>query len=207
MGLSLTTTTGKVLASLALVGTAAGVAGLGTYGAFSSTTRAETEVVTGAVTVGLGAPGVANRLNVAAADLLAGDKVERTVTLKNVGEQDFSTVKLSTVATVSSALDTDPTNGLKLLVESCPVAWTESGTYPAFKYTCPGNLSTILVAEQPVVLAAPVVLEGLKARTAKQSDYLRVTMTLSTEATEAFAGLKSAIAFNFTATQRTGMNK
>jgi spore coat-associated protein N len=206
MGLSLTTTTGKVLASLALVGTAAGVAGLGTYGAFVSTTEAHTAVGTGAVTVGLGAQGEANRLNVAAVGLLAGDKVERTVTLTNVGEQDFSAVTLATTAAPASLLSTDP-NGLKLLVESCPVAWTESGTSPAFKYTCTGLKSTVLVAERAVLLADPVVLKGLQALTAKKSDYLRVTMTLPDAATERFAGLETTIGFNFTATQRTGINK
>jgi spore coat-associated protein N len=206
MGLSLTTTTGKVLASLALIGTAAGVAGLGTYGAFVSTTQANTAVKTGAVALGLGAPGEANRLNVAALGLLAGDKVERTVTLTNVGEQDFSAVTLATTAAPASLLSTDR-NGLKLLVESCPVAWTESGTSPAFKYTCTRHKSTVLVAERAVLLADPVVLEGLQALTAKQSDYLRVTMTLPDAATQSFTGLKSTIGFNFTATQRAGINK
>ena len=36
MAISLKTTSGKILASVALVGTAAAVAGMGTYGAFTS---------------------------------------------------------------------------------------------------------------------------------------------------------------------------
>ncbi|WP_231497369.1 SipW-dependent-type signal peptide-containing protein [Arthrobacter sp. MA-N2] len=53
MGLNLKTTTGKVIASLALVGTAAGVAGLGTYGAFTSSTSASNTVASGIVNIAL----------------------------------------------------------------------------------------------------------------------------------------------------------
>ena len=64
MGLNLNTTSGKVLASLALVGSAAGVAGLGTYGAFTSSTSANTTVGSGTVDIALGAvDGEPNSLN------------------------------------------------------------------------------------------------------------------------------------------------
>mgnify|MGYP006197812693 CR=1 FL=1 len=49
MGISMKTTSGKLLASAALVATAAGVAGLGTYGAFTSSTAADQQVTAGTV--------------------------------------------------------------------------------------------------------------------------------------------------------------
>ena len=72
MAISLKTTSGKILASVALVGTAAAVAGMGTYGAFTSSTSASQAVTAGTVTIALGAPGPANTLNVPVAGLLPG---------------------------------------------------------------------------------------------------------------------------------------
>jgi spore coat-associated protein N len=57
MGISMKTTSGKLLASAALVATAAGVAGLGTYGAFTSSTAAEQQVTAGKVEVNLTSSG------------------------------------------------------------------------------------------------------------------------------------------------------
>jgi spore coat-associated protein N len=212
MGLSLTTTTGKVLASLALVGTAAGVAGLGTYGAFVSTTEAQTKVGSGTVIMALGAPGGAeNRLNLAADGLVAGDTVQRAVKLSNAGTENFAAITLATkaVPAVKGAalpkLVKDSTHGLQLLIQSCSVAWTETGTSPAFSYKCEGDTGTILT-NRPVVLEAPVNLD-LKALVAHQSDNLLVTMTLPATADKTFAGQGSSIGFTFTATQRAGINK
>jgi spore coat-associated protein N len=211
MGLSLTTTTGKVLASLALVGTAAGVAGLGTYGAFVSTTQAHTKVGSGTVIMALGAEGGAeNRLNLAANGLVAGDTVQRAVKLSNTGTEDFAAITLATKAVPTaegaapSKLVTDTEHGLQLLIQSCSVAWTEYGTSPAFSYECKGKTDTIL--ENRAVLAAPVDLD-LMALTAQKSDNLLVTMTLPKTADQTFAGQGSGIGFTFTATQRAGINK
>ena len=211
MGLSLTTTTGKVLASLALVGTAAGVAGLGTYGAFVSTTQVQTKVGSGPVIMALGAEGGAeNRLNLAANGLVAGDTVQRAVKLSNTGTEDFAAITLATKAVPAAEgaalpdLVADTTHGLQLLIESCSVAWTEYGTSPAFTYECKGDTGTIL--ENRAVLAAPVDLD-LAALEAHHSDNLLVTMSLPAAATQSVAGQGSTIGFTFTATQRAGINK
>jgi spore coat-associated protein N len=210
MGLSLTTTTGKVLASLALVGTAAGVAGLGTYGAFSSTTEVQTKVGSGTVIMALGAEGGAeNRLNLAADGLVAGDTVQRAVKLSNTGTEDFAAITLATKAVPAEGaalpnLVADTEHGLQLLIQSCSVAWTEYGTSPAFSYECKGKTDTIL--ENRAVLAAPVDLD-LAALEAHHSDNLLVTMSLPAAATQSVAGQGSTIGFTFTATQRAGINK
>src|SRR5438876_710375 len=110
-GLNLQSTSGKVLASLALVGTAAAVAGMGTYGAFTSTTSASTAVTSGTVSIALGANGAANRLSVAATGVVPGDTIQRAVTLTNgSGNQNLASVTLTTAASPSSILGTDATN-------------------------------------------------------------------------------------------------
>ena len=55
MGLSLKKTSTKILASVGLVATAAAVAGMGTYGAFTSSTAASASVASGTVNITLGA--------------------------------------------------------------------------------------------------------------------------------------------------------
>ena len=133
MGLNLQSTSGKLLASAALVAAAAGVAGLGTYGAFTSTTEASASVSSGTVTIALGAAGsAANRLTVASTGLVAGDTVQRAATLTNTGTQNLAAVTLTTAATTSSILDTDITNGLQVAIDRCSVPWTEAGTDPAY---------------------------------------------------------------------------
>ena len=143
MAISLKTTSGKILASVALVGTAAAVAGMGTYGAFTSSTSASQAVTAGTVTIALGAPGPANTLNVPIAGLLPGDKVEKLVTLANTGNSDLNNVTLTTSAgATGSLLTTDATNGLQLTIENCSVAWTGA----AAPYNCTGTKTTVLAS-------------------------------------------------------------
>lgn len=208
MGISLKTTTGKVLASLALVGAAASVAGLGTYGAFTSSTAANAAVGSGTVGIALGADGTANRLSVAAAGLIPGDSIQRVATLTNAaGNQNLSAVTLTTSAAPSSILDTDTSNGLKMAIDKCSVAWVEAGTAPAYTYTCPTSATVTMVLVQQPVIGANLTLANLSSMTAGSADNLRVTMTLPTSADNSFQAKSSTISFSFTGTQRLATNK
>lgn len=201
MGLTLKSTSGKILASAALIGATASVAGLGTYGAFTSTTSASESVASGTVEVALGASGAANRLSVGASGLIPGDTVQRAVTLTNQGTQNLSAVGLTTTAAPSSKLDTDAANGLQLAIDACSTAWTEQGTAPAYTYTCSGTVTSVL-ASRPVV-GSGLQLANLASVTAGRSDNLRVTLTLPTSADNTFQNISDTVAFAFTATQRS----
>lgn len=197
--------THKILASVALVVAAAGVAGLGTFGSFSSSTSASQAVDSGTVSIVLGASGAGNRLSVAATGLVPGDTVQRAVSLSNNGDQNLNAVTLTTSASPSSKLDTDVTNGLKFKIESCSVAWTETGTAPAYTYSCSGTKLTVL-AERPII-GANVALSNVGALTAAKTDNLVVTATLPATADNTFQGLSSTVNFAFNGTQRTATNK
>lgn len=198
MGISMKSTSGKILASVALVGTAAAVAGLGTYGAFTSTTNASQEVKAGTVVIELG--GTVNTLSNSVSGLLPGDSVEKFVTLSNTGDSDFNAMTLTTTATAGSLLTSDVQNGLQLTIEACSTDWVTVANGPD---TCAG--SKTVVATTPVlgtkVLTAPASL------TATKSDHLKITTSLPTSATDAFQGLTSTVNFKFDATQRTGSVK
>jgi spore coat-associated protein N len=203
MGISMKTTSGKILASVALVGTAAAVAGMGTYGAFTSTTSASQAVASGNVTIALAAPGATNTLNVPVTDLLPGDKVERLATLANTGTSNLNNVTLNTAPNgTATALTTDGTKGLQLTIENCSTAWT--GTAGA--YTCaPG--STVVLASGPIITGSEKTLTLPTALTAGATDNLKVITTLPATADNTFQHLNSTIDFAFTATQRTATTK
>lgn len=198
MGISMKTTSGKILASVALVGTAAAVAGMGTYGAFSSSTAANAAVTAGTVQIAVGAPGANNTLSVPVAGVLPGDTVEKLVTLANTGDSDLNTVTLTTDAgATASALTTETVDGLQLTIENCSVAWT--GT--AAPYSCTGTKSTVL-ASSPII-GANRALANLTALTAAKTDHLKVSTTLAKSASNTAQGASSTIGFDFTGTQRT----
>jgi len=204
MGISMKTTSGKILASVALVGTAAAVAGMGTYGAFSSSTSASQTVKAGTVQIALGTT-QADTLNVPITGLLPGDSIEKLVTLANTGDSDLGTVSLTTSPDTSAApasvLTTDTTKGLQLLIENCSTAWTGS----AAPYTCNGAKTTVL-ASSPIV-GTNRALANLTSLTHGKTDNLKVTGTLPTSATNDAQGATSTISFTFAATQRAGTVK
>ena len=107
------------------------MAGLGTFSTFTSTTSASNTVATGTVVIALGSTGAAtNRLNVNASDVEAGDTMQRSFDLTNSGSIDLSGITLTTSASPTSLLDTDGTDGLQMVIDSCSVDWTESGSAP-----------------------------------------------------------------------------
>ncbi len=188
---------------MGFVGVAASMAGLGTYASFTSTTSASQSLSTGTVTIALGATGAAtNRLTVNATGLVPGDTVQRAFDLTNSGNQSLASIALTTTATTSSLLDTDATNGLQMVLDRCSTPWTESGTSPAFSYTCGGTNSTILSSR--AVIGSNMSMAGLSALSPAGTDHLRVTLTLPTTAGNTFQGVTSTISYAFTGTQRAG---
>ncbi len=207
MSLHLTTVRSKVLASAALLGTAAAAAGLGTFGSFTSSTSASANVSSGAVSIALGATNTAaNRFSVAASGLVPGDTVQRAVNLTNAaGNQALSSITLTTNATTSSKLDTDPTLGLQLKIDSCSTAWTETGTAPAYVYTCSGTTRSVLSTR--AVIGSNLALSNLTALAANSTDYLVATMSFPAAADNSFQNQASVLAFTFTGTQRAATDQ
>src|SRR5919199_6930413 len=168
-------TTTKLIATLAVLGAAASIAGLGTYATFTSTTSQSHSISSGTVTIALGATGAAtNRLNIGASGLAPGDTIQRSVDLTNSGSLDLASITLTTTASPSSSLDTDATNGLQMVIDKCSAAWTESG--PPYTYTCSGSTSTVLASR--AVIGSNLSLSNLTSTTAGNTDHLRATLTL-----------------------------
>lgn len=196
----------KLLATVAVLGAAASIAGLGTYATWTSTTSQSQSISSGTVTVALGATGAAtNRLNIGASALAPGDTVQRSVDLTNSGSIALASVTLTTTAPTTSLLDTDGTNGLQMVIDKCSQAWTEGGTAPAYTYTCGGTTSSVLASR--AVIGSNLSLANLGATTAGATDHLRVTLTLPGAAPNTLQNQSSTISYAFTGTQRAATNQ
>ena len=197
-------TTRKLIATLAILGAAASIAGLGTYATFTSTTSQSHTVASGTVTIALGTTGAStNRLNIGASALAPGDTIQRSVDLTNSGSLDLASVTLTTTASPTSTLDTDGTNGLQMVIDKCSVAWTEAG--PPYTYTCSGATSSVVASR--AVIGNNIAMSNLGSTTAGGTDHLRVTLTLPSSADNTFQNKSSTISYAFTGTQRAATNK
>ena len=189
----------KVVGSLGVLGTAAAVAGMGTFGGFTdSTAPVATTIQSGTLSIDLTQQGYS--VPVTTAGFLPGDSLTRAVNLVNDGNSPLGSVTLSSTATAGSILTTDVTNGLQLAVKKCSVAWTQGGTAQAPTYTCSGTET--LVASGPAVTNMNVA--NAAALNAGGTDYLTFSISLPTTADNTFQGKSASLSLTFTGTQRTG---
>ena len=194
---------GQALLALVSLCLGAALAGSGVLATWTATTSAGNTLAAGTVLVALGNTGAAtNRLTVNASGLVPGDTVQRSFDITNTGSQDLASVALTTTASPSSLLDTNTTHGLQMVVDRCSVAWTESGSSPAFSYTCGGSTTTVISSR--AVIQSALTMSGLSALTAGGTDHLRLTLTFPSTADSTFQGLSSTLTYSFLGTQRAG---
>jgi hypothetical protein len=190
----------KVVGSLAVIGSAAAVAGLGTYGNFTdSTTPMNTSVAAGTLSINLTQPAGAYAIPVSVAGLVPGDSITRAVNLVNDGDLGLSSVSLVSTATAASILTTDTTNGLQLSIKGCSVPWTQGGTSTAPAYSCSGTQTTM--AGGPVVNNAG--LTNPASLNPGGTDYLTFTISLPTTADNTFQGKSAGLSLSFVGAQRS----
>ena len=197
--LASSSTARKVVGSLGVLGTAAAVAGMGTFGNFTdSTTPVATTIQSGTLSIDLSQPGYA--VPVSTTGFVPGDSLTRAVNLVNDGNSPLGSVTLSSSATASSVLTTDTVNGLQLTVKKCSVAWTQGGTASAATYTCSGTET--LIGSGPVV--SNITINGAASLNAGGTDYLTFSISLPATADNTFQGKSASLSLTFTGTQRTG---
>jgi len=188
----------KLLLSIAVLGSAASIAGLGTFATFTSSTSTSHTIASG--TLSLTAP--VNRLGTGASPIAAGDTMQRAIDLSYSGTISFGSATLTTSATSSYLLDTDATNGLQIAIDKCSHAWTESG--PPYTYTCGGATSSVLASR--ALIGSAIALSNLTLA-AGSTDHLRVTVTLPSSADNTLENKSSTIDYTFTGVQRAGANQ
>ena len=189
----------KVVGSLGVIGAAAAVAGMGTFGSFTdSSTPVATTIQSGTLNIDVTQQGFA--VPVTTAGFVPGDSLTRAVNLVNSGNVALGSVALNTTVTTPSILTTDTTNGLQLAVKSCSVPWTQAGTATAATYTC--SSGERVLASGPAV--SNLTLSNPASLAAGATDYLTFAVSLPTTAGNPFQGQSAALSLVFTGTQRTG---
>ncbi|MGY1808813.1 hypothetical protein ACI8AF_15705 [Blastococcus sp. SYSU D00669] len=194
-------TTKRVAGSVAVLGVAAAVAGLGTYSTFTdSTSPVGTQVATGVLSLSLDSGGAVATQPFAGGALLAGDSVSQALDLVNDGTTAFGSVTMRMSATSSSILDTDTANGLQLEVRSCSVPWTGPGA----SARCTADESTLY--DGPVVVTR--ALSGAASLAPGGTDHLLLTASLpATANSSSFQGQESTLSLTFEGVQRGGSNR
>lgn len=205
----------KVGLSVVALGSAAAIAGLGTFASFTATTSASNTIASGTVSIALGSVGADNRMTVGATGLVPGDTMQRRVKLTNAsGNENLASITLTTAATTSSVLDTDTTDGLKMKIEKCAgtLGWRESASTP-YTYTCDSlaasdNLGTrTSVLAQRAIIGSTIALSNMSAVTNGSTDDMVVTIDLPSSAGNGFQTKSSTISYTFNATQRAATSK
>ena len=189
----------RIVGTAGVLGVAAAIAGLGTFGAFTaSSTPVGTTVDSGVLSINLTDAGDSLSMPFGDTLFLAGDSRSYRVDLVNDGNTALSALTMSATATASSVLDTDPTNGLQLQVKSCSSAWSVADSI----YTCGGTERSFYSG--PIVVANQT-LANAASLTAGQIEHLLLTASLPSTATgDAYEGASSSLSFVFSGTQRGG---
>jgi len=202
----------KLLLSVGAVGLTAGIAGLGTFATFTDSDTSSHNISSGTVNINLGAVGVDNRLSVGATGLVPGDSLQRRVKLTNAGNQNLASVTLTTTAGTSSLLDTDPSNGLQMKLETCggTLGWAESASPYTYKcnITAGDNLGirTTVLARRAVI-GSTLALSSMSSLTAGATDDMVLTVDLPSTTGNTFQGLTSTITYVFNAIQRAAASQ
>ena len=190
----------SVLLTVAVATLALAVLGTGGAAVFSLSERSA-GASSGFASIGpISADAPGNRLGVGAVGLSSGDAAQRVVDIRNTGTVRLRLVTLTTNASPSSRLDTDRVNGLQLVMDRCPVPWTEHRNVlarGALGYTC--NAATVTVLTSRPVIQNTVALANLNAAPGAHN-YLRVTLTFPRNAPSALQGQFSTIRYTFAAT-------
>ena len=102
-------TAAKVVASLGVVGATVAIAGMGTFGSFTDTTSpAEAHVGTGTLSINLSPAAMYATVPVSTGGFLPGDTSATPFDLRNDGDVAWESLTLTSWATRSSLLDSDP---------------------------------------------------------------------------------------------------
>lgn len=221
--------TKKLVASTALVAGSLALAFGGAFATFTDTASGASPIISsGKIMIAVGPTNDTTAAN----NIVPGDTIAREVDLNATGATaNAASITLGISANPSSLLDTDPTNGLQVQLQSCASAPVSSGG-SAPTYTCSGGFTTVPIGGQSQVSvasleSAPATLGTLNSLTAGGQDYLVLTLSLpvsapgnfaqvpktcsgtagGTSSTENLEGCNSALTYNFTATQEAGTSK
>ncbi|GAB2854543.1 TasA family protein [Nocardioides pacificus] len=195
-------TTIKVLASTVLVGGAVAVAGLGTFGAFTSTTTAQQDVAAGTITLTLNGKTAATPIPLDG--MVPGDHFQRAFNLaRGAGDELFGSLTIDSNVTGDAGL----VGAFDAVLKTCDAPWVPSAT-ASKDLTCASGereLANVTDVAQDLPLPAGILDSTLNGTSRQLNLAAFYTFTDQGEITDnALKGKKATIDYTFTATQRGG---
>ena len=170
---------GTLAIKVAIISTAViGGGSLVSSSVFASLTASATNTSGGSVTTGTlkltqaasGVAGITGGFTTAISLMAPGDTVNRYVDLTNAGTLDATAPTLG-ISAAATALTTDATNGLKVLVSNCTVSWTNGGV-------CSGTTTVVLAQTAASVLASAPTAIALPSNSAGAVSHLQFSIAL-----------------------------
>jgi hypothetical protein len=207
---------GTLAIKVAIISTAViGGGSLATSSVFASLTASATNTSGGSVSTGTlkltqapsGVAGITGGFVTAITTMAPGDTINRYVDLTNGGTLDATAPTLG-IAAAATALTTDATNGLKVLVSNCTVAWTNAGV-------CSGTTTVVLAQTAASVLVSAPTAITLPSNLASAVSHLQFSIALpagtenvlnGTLPGGTIQGLSTAITWTIAETVRTATN-
>lgn len=206
------TLTKKILLSVLGLGVVGSLVGMGTFASFTATaSNPSNTFTTGTLTLDtLNASGnsVGGASFMSLSSLKPGDTKSEFLTIKNTGSLPIASYTLATSASTSSLLDTDTTNGLKLTITRCSVAWDGTATSP----TCADGLGGLGGGTTETNFNAVPIVKGASgigtANLAPNgSNFYHIRVSLPSGADNTFQGKTSTILFTWLGEQQTSTDQ
>jgi spore coat-associated protein N len=136
-----------------------------------------------------------------------GDTVNRYIELTNGGTLDAASMTLGLADSASTALTTNGTAGLQVVVNACTLAWSAAGVCTGTTTAMMSTKTALLMTGTPQTLALPA-----GATTAASITHLQISLSLPAGSevtingvlpTGTVQGLTSSLVWTFTETERT----
>lgn len=216
----------RILLSLGILALMVTAISAGSFALFTASTAVPNELFsTGTLSIGASPASALTTLS----NMLPGDTVTGLETLTNTGTEDLTSYQLVTTITAATptnpnVLTSDATNGLRVWIQRCSVAYTGTGA----SANCGGTPSDVVgTTGAPVAIVNSFSLSTnafcttnaavtAAVRTARGTtcdpaitggnDHLKVRVSLPSTADNSFQTLSTTLSFTFNGNQANGAN-
>ena len=199
-----TSAKGRLAAAGAVGALGLSLTGAGVYAALTAqATNTTAEAVTSG-TLSLTMADTGTGFSQAISNLAPGDVVNRYVALANTGTIAAKDLTLAVSDTVDSKLTTDATNGLKVTVTGCSVAWVPAtGTCAGTTTALATNAPLATLQSTPVTLVSGTVASAYSLQVSLTLPDQNETVINGALPADTIQGKSAALTWTFSETQRT----
>ncbi|SOD71075.1 fibronectin type III domain protein [Jatrophihabitans sp. GAS493] len=167
---------------------------VGTESSYVSSQNSSQQVGTAPlIQVGPGTPAATSPQTYSISGLAPGSYSDQLVNLRNDGTPTTPAIEIALTSATNTSLDTDATNGLRVAIDLCSVAWQQSA--PGLPAACAGTTTVVFAATALATAKAASpsaqLTAGLASLTNPGVDHLRARFALPAAAPVGYSALTS----------------